>query len=172
MRFNRLVTPQPISQDAELEKAALKAVVSGSNDFYGASSIEHFSSASGLTYTHEDAQGFLDYPTSFSGKGANFWLKDAGVKVWEYEEAYDNWQDTYGMDSVMVFYHSGHGNMDSNGIFQAPLGAKWDNRDWVFSNNMACDQRLVSMAMDRHPADACFCLLHQGPQETQRADPG
>jgi hypothetical protein len=164
MRFNRLVTPQPISQDAELEKAALKAVVSGSNDFYGASSIEHFSSASGLTYTHEDAQGFLDYPTSFSGKGANFWLKDAGVKVWEYEEAYDNWQDTYGMDSVMVFYHSGHGNMDSNGIFQAPLGAKWDNRDWVFSNNMAfANEELRYLFWS-----TCFSLRVSGPDNPVR----
>lgn len=136
MRFNRLVTPEPVARDVE-STAPARVVVSGTNDYYGAHSIEHFSSASGLTYTHEDAQGFLDYPTSFAGKGANFWLRDAGVKVWGYEERYDNWQDTYGMDAVMVFYHSGHGNMDRNGVFQVPLGARWDNRDWAFSNNMA-----------------------------------
>ena len=164
MRFNRLVTPQPITRDAEPEMAAMKAVVSGSNDYYGASSIEHFSSASGLTYTHEDAQGFLDYPTSFPGKGANFWLKDTGVKVWEYEETYDNWQDTYGMDSVMAFYHSGHGNMDGNGIFQAPLGGKWDNRDWVFSNNMAfANEELRYLFWS-----TCFSLRVSGPDNPVR----
>jgi hypothetical protein len=116
---------------------ALKTVVSGSDDFYGANSLETFSSASGLTYTHEDADGFLNYPTSFAGRAANYWRKDSGVKVWAYEETYDNWQDTYGMDAVMVFYHSGHGAMDGNGVFEAPLGGKWDNRDWAYSSNMA-----------------------------------
>ncbi|MBI5896056.1 MAG: hypothetical protein HZB24_08655, partial [Desulfobacterales bacterium] len=164
MRFNRLVETQPIAQSEEQEMAAIKAVVGGSNDFYGATSLEHFSSASGLTYTHEDAQGFLDYPTSFTGKGANFWLKDAGVKVWEYEEAYDNWQDTYGMDSVMVFYHSGHGNMDGNGIFQAPLGAKWDNRDWAFSNKMAfANEELRYLFWS-----TCFSLRVSGPDNPVR----
>ncbi len=111
-----------------------KVVVNGSQDYYGACSIENFSSASTLSLTHEDAEGWLDYPTQF--RPANFWFKDAAVKVWAYEEAYDNWQDTYGADAVLAFYHSGHGNMDSNGVFQIPLGGKWDNRDWAFSNNM------------------------------------
>jgi hypothetical protein len=161
MRFNRLETPEPF---AEAREAGIKAVIAGSNDFYGANSLEHFSSASGLTYTHEDAQGFLDYPTSFPGKGANFWLKDAGVKVWEYEEAYDNWQDTYGMDSVMVFYHSGHGNMDSKGVFQAPLGSKWDNRDWAFSNNMSfANEELRYLFWS-----TCFSLRVSGPDNPVR----
>jgi hypothetical protein len=56
-------------------------VVSGSNDFYGANSLETFSSASGLTYTHEDADGFLDYPTWFAGRAANYWRKDSGVDL-------------------------------------------------------------------------------------------
>ncbi len=112
-----------------------KVVVNGSQDYYGASSIEKFSSASPLSLTHEDAEGWLDYPTQF--KPANFWFKDDAVKVWMYEETYDNWQDTYGADAVLAFYHSGHGNMDSNGVFQLPMGGKWDNRDWAFSNNMA-----------------------------------
>jgi hypothetical protein len=136
MKYNKQINENPFQEEAQKEKK-IKAVISGSNDYYGACSLEHFSSASGLTYTHEDAQGFLDYPTSFQNYGANFWFKDSGVKVWEYEETYDNWQDTYGMDAVMVFYHSGHGNMDSNGVFQAPLGASWDGRDWAFSNHMA-----------------------------------
>ncbi len=111
-----------------------KVVVNGSQDYYGACSLEKFSSASPLSLTHEDAEGWLDYPTQF--RPANFWFKDEAVKVWAYEEAFDNWQDTYGADAVLAFYHSGHGNMDSNGVFQLPLGGKWDNRDWAFSNNM------------------------------------
>jgi Family of unknown function (DUF6345) len=164
MRFNRLVMPDPIARDVAPAPAGARVAVSGSNDYYGAHSIEHFSSASGLTYTHEDAQGFLDFPTSFAGKGANFWLKDAGVKVWEYEEAYDNWQDTYGMDSVMVFYHSGHGNMDGSGVFQAPLGAKWDRRDWAFSNNMAfANEELRYLFWS-----TCYSLRVSGPDNPVR----
>lgn len=137
MKYKKLNTQDPLAIAKGQSSKALKTVVSGSDDFYGANSLETFSSANGLTYTHEDADGFLDYPTSFSGRAANYWRKDAGVKVWAYEETYDNWQDTYGIDAVMVFYHSGHGNMDGNGVFQAPLGGKWDNRDWAYSNNMA-----------------------------------
>ncbi len=60
-----------------------------------------------------------------------------------YEEAFDNWQDTYGTDAVVAFYHSGHGNMDGNGVFKAPLGSKWDNRDWAFSNRMSLGNETV-----------------------------
>jgi len=135
MKFKKAVMQDPLAK----EKAAkgVKTVVSGSNDYYGACSLETFSSASSLSKTHEDADGFLHYPTQFAGQAANFWRKDAGVQVWKYEETYDNWQDTLGMDAVMVFYHSGHGAMSNSGIFQAPLGSKWDNRDWAYSNNMA-----------------------------------
>ncbi len=137
MKYKKVAPEHPFAK-VKVETAELAStVVSGSNDLFGANSIETFSSAGGLTYTHEDADGFLDYPTSFPGRAANYWSKDAGVKVWAYEETFDNWQDTYGMDAVMVFYHSGHGAMDDNGVFQAPLGGKWDNRDWAFSNNMA-----------------------------------
>lgn len=157
MRFDRLVSQVPFREMS-------KAVISGSSDLYGANSLEHFSSASGLTYTHEDAQGFLDYPTSFTGMSANFWAKDAGVQVWEYEESYDNWQDTYGMDSVMVFYHSGHGNMDSNGVFQAPLGSKWNNRDWVFSSDMAfANEELRYLFWS-----TCYSLRVSGPDNPVR----
>ncbi len=164
MRFTRSEMSEPFTPEKGQKMKGIKAVIAGSNDYYGASSLEHFSSASGLTYTHEDAQGFLDYPTSFPGKGANFWLKDAGVKVWEYEETYDNWQDTYGMDSVMVFYHSGHGNMDANGVFQAPLGAKWDNRDWAYSNDMAfANEELRYLFWS-----TCFSLRVSGPDNPVR----
>ena len=164
MRFERMESPMPFAEARLRQVRGEKAVIGGSNDYYGATSLEHFSSASGLTYTHEDAKGFLDYPTSFPGKGANFWLKDSGVKVWEYEEDYDNWQDTYGMDSVMVFYHSGHGNMDNRGVFQAPLGAKWDNRDWAYSNNMSfANEELRYLFWS-----TCFSLRVSGPDNPVR----
>lgn len=164
MKFERLESPMPFAEARQKQLKGVKAVIAGSNDYYGANSLENFSSAGGLTFTHEDAQGFLDYPTSFPGNAANFWLKDAGVKVWEYEESYDNWQDTYGMDSVMVFYHSGHGNMDSNGVFQAPLGGKWDNRDWAFSNNMAfANEELRYLFWS-----TCFSLRVSGPDNPVR----
>ena len=108
--------------------------IGGSDDIYGACSLERFNSASGLTYTHEDAQGFLNWLGKWY-KG-NFWFQDGNVKVWEYEDSFDNWQDTYGMDAVKVFYHSGHGGMGNDGVFQAPLGGVWDNRDRAFSNRM------------------------------------
>ena len=106
-------------------------------NLYGANSLEIFSGADGLDCSHEDADGFLTYPTSFPTRAANFWRKDAGVKVWAYEEKFDNWHDTYGMDAVMVFYHSGHGNMDRKGVFGTIMGAKWDGRDRAFSTHMA-----------------------------------
>jgi hypothetical protein len=126
---------------APAKEKGMGAVISGSADMYGACSIENFSSASSLSLTHEDAQGWIDYVTKFTP--GNFWYKDAGVQVWLYEEAYDNWQDTYGTDAVVAFYHSGHGAMDGNGVFQAPLGSKWDNRDWAFSNRMSLGNETV-----------------------------
>lgn len=115
--------------------ATSRAVISGSADMYGACSIETFSSASPLGLTHEDAAGWIDYVTRWTP--GNFWYGDGSVKVWMYEEAYDNWQDTYGADAVVAFYHSGHGNMDGNGVFQCPMGGVWDNRDWAFSDRMS-----------------------------------
>lgn len=115
-------------------KGAPEINISGSDDIYGACSLERFSSASPLSQTHEDAQGFLNWMGKWY-KG-NFWFQDGNVKVWEYEDSFDNWQDTYGMDAVKVFYHSGHGAMGNDGVFQAPLGGVWDNRDWAFSNRM------------------------------------
>jgi hypothetical protein len=120
------------------EEAGKRAVnISGSYDLYGAHSIEVFPQldADGqLRYTHDDARGFMAWYGKYD-KG-NFWIGDSGVKPWAYEEAYDNFNDTYGMDSVVVFYHSGHGVMDNNGVFYAPLGGYWDNRINVNSSNM------------------------------------
>lgn len=164
MKFKKAVLQDPFAKARAQSAKGMKTVVNGSNDFYGANSLETFSSASGLTYTHEDADGFLDYPTSFAGKAANYWRKDAGVKVWAYEETFDNWQDTFGIDAVLVFYHSGHGAMDSSGVFQAPLGGEWDSRDWAFSNNMAFaneDLRYLFWS-------TCFSLRVSGPDSPVR----
>ena len=111
-----------------------QAIKAYSGDQWGACSLETFADVSGLTYTHDDAWGFLDYLDNFAPY--NYWLGDGNVQVWQYEETYDNWQDTWGADAVLVFYHSGHGGMDGNGVFQVPLGAAWDGRTWAFSNAM------------------------------------
>ena len=109
--------------------------VGGSDDWYGACSIETFAGGVGsLAYTHEDAEGFLDYPTRF--RNANFWYKDGNVRPWLYGEAFDNWQDTYGADSVTAFYHSGHGGMDANGVFSIPTGGVWGGSSWANSGQM------------------------------------
>lgn len=130
MNYKKLLNENPFKEEKEL-----KVKLGGKSDMYGACSIENFSGiASNLSLTHEDAQGFLYYPTSFNA--ANFWKKDGDVKVWLYEEAFDNWKDLYGMDAVRVFYHSGHGGMSNNGIFYAPMGGYWDNRARVYSDKM------------------------------------
>ncbi|MFC7303348.1 DUF6345 domain-containing protein [Streptomyces monticola] len=103
--------------------------------WWGAFSIQKFVNQSPLSHTHADASGFLAYLQQFYDR--NFWFADTGAQVWAYEETYDNWQDRYGMDAVVAVYHSGHGGMDGNGVFFAPLGAKWDNRSDAISNRMA-----------------------------------
>ena len=81
MKYKKVAAEHPFAKvKAESAKLA-STVVSGSNDLFGANSIETFPTATGLTYTHEDADGFLEYPTSFPGRAANYWFKDAGVKV-------------------------------------------------------------------------------------------
>jgi len=108
----------------------------GGAHIVGAFSIEKFCNAGALSYTHEDASGFLQWLQS-SGNTRNFWFADAGVKIWAYYEQYDNWQDTYGMDADLISYHSGHGAMDANGVFYAPMGAAWAGNDCTaYSNNM------------------------------------
>lgn len=104
-------------------------------NMYGASSIETFCSAGPLSLTHEDADGWVDYVDNFAA--LNYRYRDAGVKMWQYYEQYDNWQDLYGADAVCAFYHSGHGGMDANGVFYLPMGAAWAGNDCTAtSNNM------------------------------------
>ncbi|MFN0073733.1 MAG: DUF6345 domain-containing protein [Chloroflexota bacterium] len=99
--------------------------VRGGAHMYGACSIESFCNAGALSLTHEDAQGWANYVAQFNA--LNFRFYDSSVQPWAYYEAYDNWQDTYGVDAVRAFYHSGHGGMDANGVFYAPLGGSWGN---------------------------------------------
>ncbi len=103
--------------------------------WWGAFSIQKFVNQSPLYHTHADATGWLAYLQQFYDR--NFWFADGGAQVWAYEETYDNWQDRYGMDAVCAVYHSGHGGMDGNGVFFAPLGAAWDGRSDAVSNRMA-----------------------------------
>ncbi|WP_327352138.1 DUF6345 domain-containing protein [Streptomyces sp. NBC_01304] len=103
--------------------------------WWGAFSIQKFVNQSPLSQTHADATGWLAYLQQFYDR--NFWFADGGVQPWAYEETYDNWQDRYGMDAVCAVYHSGHGGMDGNGVFFAPLGAVWDGRSDAVSNRMA-----------------------------------
>lgn len=125
--------------EAPRGKARAAAV---STDYYGAFSVEKFAAASNLTYTHEDAGGWLNYVEQFQTR--NFWYKDAGVAPWAYYEQYDNWQDTYGMDAVMAVYHSGHGAMDGNGVFYAAMGSDWGGLGTnAVSSNMALGNEQV-----------------------------
>lgn len=114
---------QPAGVENPLAGGMMAGGVRGGANMYGAFSIETFCDAGALSYTHEDAGGWLDYVTKFTP--ANFWYKDSGVQVWAYYEDYDNWQNTYGMDAVCAVYHSGHGGMDGNGVFYAPMGGNW-----------------------------------------------
>jgi hypothetical protein len=121
--------------ESPFEEAPREVTTGGSADYYGACSLETFCDAGGLTYTHDDAAGWLDYITRFVS--ANFWRGDGSVQPWIYYEDYDNWQDTYGADAVMAFYHSGHGGMRSDGVFEVPVGANWGGLGCrVFSNQM------------------------------------
>jgi hypothetical protein len=114
----------------------------GGEHLFGALSIEQFVNQNALSLTHEDAEGWLNYLRRWHVP--NFHFKDDGVQVWAYEEDYDNYQDTYGLDSVLAVYHSGHGGMDGNGVFFAPLGATWDNRSDALSTNMRLGNEVVN----------------------------
>jgi Family of unknown function (DUF6345) len=123
------------NSDNPFDVGATAGDVRGGAKLYGAFSIETFCDQGALSLTHDDADGFLAYVRQFNQP--NFWYQDGGVKVWAYYEDFDNWQDTYGMDAVKVAYHSGHGGMDGNGVFYAPMGAAWAGNDCTaVSSNM------------------------------------
>src|SRR6185295_9047992 len=133
-------TKAPRLPEIQIDGGPLEAVAKGAPrggaHIVGAFSMETFCDVGGLSLTHDDAQGFLNWLGRYN-IGANFWFRDSGVKVWEYYETYDNWQDTYGIDADLVSYHSGHGGMDANGVFYAPMGAAWAGNDCTaISSNM------------------------------------
>lgn len=124
---------------------------------HGECSLNTFADVGGLSYCHDDAKGFGDYLNQFNA--ANYWFKDAGVQYWEYTEPYDHWQDTYGADAVRIFYHSGHGGMDANGVFYAPLGANWGGQTWVNSTQMTLANQTLRYAF----WSTCLSLrIHEG----------
>ncbi|XXF77225.1 DUF6345 domain-containing protein [Myxococcaceae bacterium GXIMD 01537] len=134
-----LLEPEQLGNPFSKEVLTARAF---SEDYYGAFSVETFAAASPLTYTHEDAGGWLAYVERF--KPRNFWYQDSGVGVWAYYEDYDNWQDTYGMDAVMAAYHSGHGSMDANGVFYAAMGSNWGGQGTnAMSSRMALGNEQV-----------------------------
>jgi hypothetical protein len=113
---------------------ARTAAVRGAN-MYGFCSVEDFPPGiTDLSATHEDAGGFYNYVNQFTAP--NFWYRDGGVLSWIYGEQYDNWQGTYGFDACTVEYHSGHGDMDANGVFWMPMGGTWGGASWVSSQDM------------------------------------
>lgn len=120
--YNGTANGIAIENPMHVEVSGKNGTRAGAN-MYGGFSIEKFCNAGPLSYTHEDAQGWLDYVRQFTP--LNFWYRDDGVRIWAYYEDYDNWQDTYGFDAVTAVYHSGHGAMDANGVFYAPMGADW-----------------------------------------------
>ena len=122
----------PVSGPVAVTEEGVKTY---SGDYWGTFSLEKFAGASSLTYTHEDAWGWLSYLEKFHPR--NFRYTDQNVRIWAYKETYDNWQDTYGMDAVMAVYHSGHGGMTNSGTFYAPLGQDWNGEGTtIYSNQM------------------------------------
>jgi hypothetical protein len=132
-----LMSPLAVLDDESKQAPTAPAAA---NNLLGLCSIQDFSGVFGnhnsdLHATHADARGFYTYLNNWYT--ANYWYGDGAVKTWLYEEPYDHWQNIYGVDAVCIFYHSGHGNMTSGGVFQAPMGGKWNNESWFFSNNKA-----------------------------------
>ena len=119
-----------------------RAAARGGERICGALSVETLVNQGPLSLTHDDAEGWLAYLQRWHVP--NFHFRDANVSVWAYEEDYDNWQDTYGLDAVLAAYHSGHGGMDGDGVFFAPLGAVWDDRSDALSTNMRLGNEVVN----------------------------
>ncbi|MEU1426233.1 DUF6345 domain-containing protein [Nocardia sp. NPDC005746] len=112
-----------------------------SDNMYGGASVQVYPKDATLTYPHACVSGFLDYVAKFNG--VNFHAKDDDVREWRYDQEYDNWQDSLGMDSVRVFYHYAHSTTMSNGVYLTSMGRTWDNTIYAESDRMGFgDQRL------------------------------
>jgi hypothetical protein len=114
-------------------------------DIFGACAIQKFDSSTGagdLSDTIADAQGWVNYLSQY--EAANFWFADGAVSTWEYLDPTDDWQNTYGMDAVIEFYHSGHGGMNTDGVFFAPLGSSWSDKGaWARSDTMKIGNQVL-----------------------------
>jgi Family of unknown function (DUF6345) len=123
-------------------KSTREAIRGTAQDMYFFTSIEDFPPDIGdLGLTHDDVQGFYDYVRQFNTPNA--WYRDGSVGQWIYEETYDNFLDDYGFDAARVVYHSGHGSMDSNGVFWLPVGNDWGGDVWTSSNDMRLGNEYV-----------------------------
>jgi len=97
---------------------------------YGACSAETYRAAGSLHAAHRDAGGFLDAVDRFSTP--DFWRRDAAVKSWIYSGGAE--AGAQGLDTVRVFYHSGHGSMEEDGQFRLPMGALWNGTNAAISS--------------------------------------
>lgn len=147
----------PQSSEAKVEST------SGVSDLVGTTSVENFQGMqSNLSHTHESADGFRNYFTTWYKP--NFARRDTAVSVWQFhdfsEYNLDLWTSggtDYGVDGVRAMWHSGHGGMSSPNNFFAPMGANWSNKGWnATSSRMALggnynsygDERLRYMFWD------------------------
>lgn len=118
---------------------------SGVSDVFGTLSVENFSGTQpNLTWTHESAAGFRQYLQNWYT--ANYVYQDGGVGTWQFHDVAggDNWDKwtsggtDYGIDGVLVAFHSSHGGMWSDGTFVTSLGTNWAGRGWnALSSSMA-----------------------------------
>ena len=140
-RVRRLGHANPFALDREERGLA------GANppdNMYGGCSLQTFDSNTGagnLSNTHADANGFLNYANQFDQ--IDFHFEDGGVQEWQYDPTFDDWQNHYGMDAVRAFYHSGHGGMQADGTFFAPLGAQWNGQDYAISSAMSLGDQFL-----------------------------
>jgi hypothetical protein len=129
---------------------------SGVSDMVGTTSVENFQGTqSNLSYTHESADGFRNYFTTWYTP--NFARRDSAVSVWQFHDFgtynYDLWTSggtDYGVDGVRVMFHSGHGGMAAANTFFAPMGANWSGYGWnAVSTNMALGGNYYSYGDER-----------------------
>jgi hypothetical protein len=135
------------------------------DNLYAGSSVQVYADSSWLNLerTHEDARGFLDYVAQFNAP--NFRITDDDVAQWRFDPVFDDAQGWRGADSVTAYYHSGHGAMDSAGVFEMPMGSTWATRMSAFSNGMRIgDQKLRYLFLST--CDSVRVMLGDNPWRT------
>lgn len=127
-------------------------------NIYGAFSIQTFYNSPPLSYTHADAQGWLDYLGLYYQN--NFWFKDADVRALWYYEPGDHYLGYYGIDAVLAAYHAGHGGMNSAGVFYAPMGDVWETESSAHSDRMSLGDQVANYVF----WSTCYSLVTVGGQ--------